>query len=89
MLKNTIDDSNPELNTVFYEEQIVQSVVEVIEESRTYTLPTDSFEVSQHIRKLSEGRHHSLEKAIEAAALGINLLPNQTIVDAYSKYVAA
>lgn len=89
MLKNTIDDSNPELNTVFHEEQIVQSVVETIEGSRTYTLPTHSFEVSQHIRKLSEGRHHSPEKAIEAAAMGIDLPLSQTIVDAYPKYVAA
>ena len=89
ILKNTVDDSNPELNTVLHEEQIAQSVGEVIQESKTYTFPTDSFEVRQHIRKLSEGRHHSPEKAIEAAAMGIDLPLNQTIVDAYPKYVAA
>lgn len=31
------------------------------------------------------GRHHSAAKALEAAGLGIYLLPNQTLVDAYTK----
>lgn len=55
---------------------------------RTYTLPQTSFDVSQHIRTLAEGRQHSAQKAAEAARLGIILLPNQTIVDTYTKYAA-
>lgn len=47
--------------------------------------------VRTHLRTLHEGQHHSLMKEAEAKALGIDLLPNQTIVDSYSrhdKYVA-
>lgn len=46
------------------------------------------FEVSQHVRTMTGGRKHSEEKAIEAASLGIILLPNQTLVDSYMKGVA-
>lgn len=55
---------------------------------RPYTSPQEAFDVSQHIRNLSGGRHHSAEKAAEAAAMGICLLPNQTIVDTYTKRAA-
>ena len=44
--------------------------------------------VRMHIRNLPEGQHHSLMKAAEAEMLGIDLLPNQTIVDSYNKFVA-
>lgn len=44
--------------------------------------------VRMHIRNLPEGQHHSLMKAAEAEMLGIDLLPNQTIVDPYNKFVA-
>lgn len=44
--------------------------------------------VRMHIRNLSEGQHHSLMKAAEAEMLGIDLLPNQTIIDSYNKFVA-
>lgn len=70
---------------------IVQTSPPVIEEVipiRMYTSPQEPFDVSQHIRNLSGGRHHSVEKAAEAAALGIDLLPNQTLVDTYTKYAA-
>ena len=30
--------------------------------------------------------YHSVEKAMEAEALGIYLLPSQTLVDSYTKY---
>ena len=52
---------------------------------RAYTAPTIPYSVEQHIRNLSGGRHHSAEKAAQAIALGIDLLPNQTIVDSYTK----
>ena len=55
---------------------------------RLYTSPQETFGVSQHIRNLSGGRHHSIEKAAEAAALGIDLLPHQTLVDTYTKFAA-
>lgn len=55
---------------------------------RSYKSPEEAFDVSQHIRNLSNGRHHSAEKAVEAAELGISLSPNQTIVDKYTKYTA-
>lgn len=56
--------------------------------TRTYTLPQEEVNVSRHIRTMVAGRHHSAEKAAEAAALGIELLPNQTLVDPYTKYAA-
>ncbi len=55
---------------------------------RVYTLPAKPFDVSRHIRNMPAGHHHSAAKAIEAENLGIILLPNQTIVDPYSKFVA-
>lgn len=56
--------------------------------ARTYTLPTEPFNVHMHIRNLPDGWHHSPEKALEAAELKIDLLPNQTLVDQYPKYAA-
>lgn len=70
---------------------MVQTAPPVIEEVipvRLYTSPQEPFDVRQHIRNLSGGRHHSVEKAAEAAALGIDLLPHQTLVDTYTKYAA-
>lgn len=55
---------------------------------RAYTAPQMAFDVSQHIRNLSGGRHHSAEKAAEAMAKGIELLPNQTLVSTYIKNAA-
>ena len=55
---------------------------------RSYTSPKKASDVRRHIRNLSGGKHHSAEKAAEAADLGISLLPNQTIVDSYTKYAA-
>lgn len=68
--------------------QTSPSVVEEVIPVRLYTSPQESFDVSQHIRNLSGGRRHSAEKAAEAAVLGISLLPNQTIVDTYTKCAA-
>lgn len=55
---------------------------------RSYTSLKKASDVRQHIRNLSGGKHHSAEKAAEAADLGISLLPNQTLVDSYTKYAA-
>lgn len=63
--------------------------IELDSVQRAYTRPCLPFEVHQHIRNLPEGRHHSIEKAMEAANLGIPLLPDQTIVDSYTKYSQA
>ena len=53
-----------------------------------YTRPQEPVNVGLHIRTLSGGRTHSAEKTAEALALGIDLLPNQTLVDPYTKYAA-
>lgn len=60
--------------------------IELDSVQRVYTRSCLPFEVHQHIRNLPEGRHHSMEKAMEAAELGISLLPDQTIVDSYTRY---
>lgn len=64
------------------------SAVESLVPTRSYTSPTEPFDVSRHIRTMAAGKHHSAEKAAEAAVLGISLLPNQTIVDSYTKHAA-
>ena len=66
----------------------VTPVLETVASTRAYTPPTEAFDVSRHIRTMAEGRHHSAEKAAEAAALGIELLPNQTLVGPYTKGAA-
>lgn len=63
-------------------------VLETVVSTRAYTPPTEAFDVSRHIRTMAEGWHHSAEKAVEAAALGIELLPNQTLVGPYTKGAA-
>ena len=62
--------------------------VEEVVSIRSYTSSQKAFDVNRHIRNLSGGRHHSAEKAAEAATLGIVLLPHQTIVDTYTKCAA-
>ena len=57
--------------------------------TRHYSIPQLPVEVKGHLRNLPKGRHHSQIKAAEALALGIELLPNQTIIDPYTKYMAA
>ena len=70
---------------------IVQTAPPVVEEVipvRLYTSPQEPFDVSQHIRNLSGGRHHSVEKAAEAAALGIDLLPHLNHIDTHTNCTA-
>ena len=68
--------------------QVIASGPNTMVSHCSYTVPQESVDVSQHIRTMSGGRHHSAEKAVEAAMLGIVLLPNQTLVDSYTKYIA-
>jgi len=43
------------------------------------------FDVRLHIRNLHPGWNASAEKLVEAKAMGITLLPGQTLVDEYTK----
>lgn len=54
----------------------------------SYAVLHEPVDVKQHLRMLPEGKLHSMEKAIEAESLGIVLLPNQTIVNSYTKWAA-
>ena len=62
--------------------------LQIVTAPHTYTRPQEPVNVGLHIRTLSGGRTHSAEKTAEALALGIDLLPNQTLVDPYTKYAA-
>ncbi len=68
--------------------QSSESALNAVTIKRPYTPPQEKFSVSRHIRTMSPGRHHSLEKEAEAVALGIDLLPNQTLVRPYTKCAA-
>ena len=61
---------------------------EAILRKRPYTSPTEAFDVRRHVRTMAVGKHHSDAKAAEATKLGIDRLPNQTLVDPYTKYAA-
>ena len=83
-LSKTTEKLPESITIVKTDPQLIEEVIPV----RLYTSPQETFGVSQHIRNLSGGRHHSIEKAAEAAALGIDLLPHQTLVDTYTKCAA-
>lgn len=83
-LSKTPEKLPKSITIVQAEPPVVKEVIPV----RLYTSPQEPFDVSQHIRNLSGGRHHSVEKAAEAAVLGIDLLPHQTLVDTYTKCAA-
>ena len=68
--------------------QISVLELEAAASKRSYTPPSEAFDVNGHIRTMVAGRHHSAEKAAEAVALGIKLLPNQTLVSPYTKCAA-
>lgn len=69
-------------------DEVTKPVSDAVSQLKTYTPPTEAFDVSRHVRTMAAGKHHSAAKAAEAAALGIELLPNQTIVRPYTKYAA-
>lgn len=54
--------------------------------TRTYTLPKEPVHVEGFIRTMPPDWRHSEEKATEAFARGIQLLPHQTLVNSYTKY---
>lgn len=83
-LSKTTEKLPESITIVKTDPQLIEEVIPV----RLYTSPQETFGVSQHIRNLSGGRHHSIEKAAEAAALGMDLLPHQTLVDTYTKFAA-
>lgn len=87
-LENSLSKTPDKISEPVTIVQTAQPVFEEVTPVRLYTSPQEPFDVSQHIRNLSGGRHHSIEKAAEAAALGITLLPNQTLVDTYTKCAA-
>ena len=66
----------------------VTPATEAISRKRPYTSPIEAFDVRRHVRTMAAGKHHSATKAAEAAKLGIDLLPNQTLVDPYTKCAA-
>lgn len=67
---------------------VTETELEVTRPTRIYTRPQEPVEVSQHIRVLATGKHHSAEKEMEARAMGIYLKPNETWVAPYTKYAA-
>lgn len=87
-LENSLSKTPDKMSEPITVVQAAQPALEEVTSVRFYTSPQEPFDVSQHIRNLSGGRHHSAEKAAEAAALGITLLPNQTLVDTYTKCAA-
>ena len=85
--KSTKNELHPEFKTTFLTQTVLPEN-DVLLTPRHYTLPQEPVDVCMHIRTLTGGRVHSAEKAAEAKALGILLLPNQTLVDPYTKYAA-
>ena len=80
-----VPEKLPELMSA---EQMPSPAFEEVIVARSYTSPQEAFDVSRHIRTMAAGKHHSVAKAEEALALGIDLLPNQTLVESYTKYAA-
>ena len=87
-LKDNITKAPEKMPESMNAAQVQFPALEKVISARSYTSPQEAFDVSQHIRNLSGGRHHSAEKAAEAKKLGIFLSPNQTIVDTYRKCAA-
>lgn len=84
MLKAEAKLPNPVAVPNVVEEIDVAPVVELAKDVVRKS-PDAPFDVIAHIRTLPEGWHASPEKVAEAAELQIVLLPNQTLVDAYTK----
>lgn len=79
---DTVNDTRNENDSV------INTVCDEIEESHTtraYTLPSESFPVKMHPRKLAEGKNPSAEKVEEMIKLGMNPNAGYTIVDGYQK----
>lgn len=87
-LSRRADNSLPEIPEATLPTETSVTLLDNLNKARAYTRPTESFDVRMHLRNLHKGQHHSAEKGAEAIAYGIDLPPNQTIVDAYRKNVA-
>ena len=85
--KSTKNELQPRFKTISLTQTILPEN-DVMITPRNYTLPQEPVDVCMHIRTLTGGRVHSAKKAAEAEALGILLLPNQTLVYPYTKYAA-
>lgn len=83
--KNSLSETTKKTPELIAKVQSTSPVAEKIPSVRTYTSPIKPFDVNEHIRNLPDGQHHSAEKVAEAAALGIDLLPGQTLVNRYTK----
>ena len=81
--------STPAPKTMEIQSTMSEIVAETKEVTRAYTPSTIPFNVKDHLRNLPEGWHASPEKIAEAELLGIELLPNQTLVNSYTKGVIA
>lgn len=79
----------PAPKTMEIQSTMSEIVAETKEVTRVYTPSTIPFNVKDHLRNLPEGWHASPEKITEAELLGIELLPNQTLVNSYTKGVIA
>lgn len=84
-LENSLSKTKKKTPELITKEQTMPPLAEKIPSVRTYTSPIKPFDVNDHIRNLPDGWHHSAEKVAEAAALGIDLLPGQTLVNRYTK----
>ena len=63
--------------------QVITESSHSVPEYKNYTPPKEPFNRCWHIRNMAPGKHHSAEKAAEAAAHGIHHLePNKTFVKA-------
>ena len=87
-LREAINTKSPVSTLTLPLDESSVPVVETTKTVRPYSLPTEAYNVSGHIRTMAAGKHHSAEKAAKAANLGITLSSNQTWVDSYVKYAS-
>ncbi len=92
-LQKTLSKASPDKTVIRIAENSV-TVVETVSTTDMIPLPVNTenraiFDVTGHVRNLYEGWNASPEKIAVAAELGIELLPGQTWVDAYTKGVMA
>ena len=69
----------------FHNTELSEQVKE-LKIKRAYTIPQETVYTRMHPRTLPIGQHASQKKLEEAAALGIVLAENQTLVDSYPRY---
>ena len=87
-LKPSVDEI-PHIAVPTIVEETCASPVREIAKDVVRKAPEAPFDVIAHIRNLPKNWHASPEKIAEAAELHIDLLPHQTLVDAYTKGIKA